>query len=689
MNKKMMRWSGQASLTLLMALTAPIVLGSCSEDEGLATTDTTSSGWSGFFDGQADPDNTWMTSVPVQVNITTPRKGTVVAQTIKNSKTVTLGEATINGSGTMMLDVPQSDIASFGLVFDDGTGFKQYQRIDLKSGKQQVANVKFVTQQPFSTPAKAPAKAATNKTLYGQSILPAYGYMNFGSWAWDDVARAVPENVAASRNVKALKDYEIMARGEVTTIGELRYNETVYLSFLYGHTGCVEKRILGYYVHSANADGTANYADIEFHDIADVMSYDYYDGKAKVQYQLDGVTSKWHDANFDYTDTPTNPNGAHLAARRGDDAYGTYNVNANYGNRITAVRSLTYKLEIPKGKVFGFYLKDGVKAISNDQKQKMLAAGVPADKLPTNLANYTKAAFNHGNNFKGIRSAFAIYDNFTFMGLDDTMDGGDGDCNDVTFALSNVRGEKLVPQFSKETTESEINKPTITNPDAPDYVNPAPDPTEKPDGGNTEQDTDYESLQHWTLAFENAGLDNDFDFNDVVLEVTPDTKNHKAYVYLMATGAMRHTEIYYQKSDGSEQFLGEVHQLFGVANGKYVNTTEGAATSSPVLVADDLEWPEGSTMDNSRHKFILKVYDDYESKQLSRIVRSSDLINGSPQVLCIAGHWAWPMETTKVHGAYPLLGKWAIDFNKTDNWNWHSHPVKSYTVTPLAPTHKK
>lgn len=685
MNKKMMRKSEHVMSLVSVALAVPVVFGSCSEDNGLTNNDKGNK--TAFFDGQIDPSNTWMTSVPVQVDINAPGNGTVTAQTIENSSVTILGQKSVNGGAVMKLDVPQSENSSFGIVYDDGTGFKQYKRIDLSNASSQIVDVTFSESALAKAPFKSPSKAATNNSLYGESITPSCGYLNFGSWAWDDLANAVPESKAAVNNIKMIKDYEIMARGEITSKGELQSKETVYLSFLYGHTGNTEKRILGYYVHSQNADGSADYSDIEYHDIADVMSYDYFDGNAKVQYQLDGKDT-WYDANFDYTDSPANAYAAHLAARRGDDAYGTLNVKNYYGKRVTGVRGLSYKLEIPKGKVFGFYLKDGDKAITAAQKNRMMAAGVPQSKLPTKLANYSKADFNQDTNHKGIRSAFAIYDNFTFMGMDDTMNGGDGDCNDVTFALSNVRGDKFVPAFTKETTESEINKPTIDNPSAPDYTHPDPDPTDTPSGGETEETVDYESLQHWTLGFENAGKDNDFDFNDVVLEVTPDTKNNKAVVYLMAAGAERRTELYY-RVNGKEQYLGEVHELFGVKPGAYVNTKSTAATVAPVLVSDDLEWPDGCTMDNNRQNFVLKVYDDNDKSKLSRVVTSSQLIEGSPQVLCVAGRWSWPTETTRVFNAYPVLGEWATNFNKSEYWNWYSQPGKGVVVTPKVPVYNK
>ena len=60
-------------------------------------------------------------------------------------------------------------------------------------------------------------------------------------------------------------------------------------------------RILGYYRHSP---GT--YQDLEMVDLVDSHSYDYIDGEAKLQYQLDGIDT-WYDSNFDYRDGYTAP----------------------------------------------------------------------------------------------------------------------------------------------------------------------------------------------------------------------------------------------------------------------------------------------------------------------------------------------------------------------------------------------
>lgn len=449
--------------------------------------------------------------------------------------------------------------------------------------------------------------------------------------------------------MSTLIDYEIQGKGLMEG-GEMQANDTILLSFLYGYTGQKEARTLGYYYHSPGS-----YGDIVFKDIAEVLQLDYYNGKAKVQYQLDDRPT-WYDANFDYKDMPFNPNNANSETRRGDDAYNTLNVYNYYGDRLTAIRGLTFKLSIPKDKEFGFYLRTDV-ALSDEQKTKLTKLGVTDSILPKYSANYSCASMNtKDNNF---RSAIAIYDNFTFMGIDDDLGGGDFDCNDVTFALSNSKGEKYIPEFTESTKKSEWNKDVINK--HPEYINPP-----SLEGTN---------LQSWTLAFENAGLDNDYDFNDVVLKVTPDTQNGKAEVKLLATGAQRKTEVYFNRT-----LLGEVHELFGVSTDTFVNTTSNTATTNAVTLTP-IDWPNNTTMEKQRMNFSLKVYnDDGTSREFSM----DDLLNGkSPQALCVAGDWKWPKERINVFVAYPLIGKWGVNFNNPDFYNWYSQPKADAVVTLL------
>ena len=631
-----------------------LAFSACSEDTGLAGTENGEN--SGWPLNSVDPKQTWMTSETVQLDISIDDEADITAQTIMNEKVTVLGQTHLKGSGVMFLDIPQGIGSSFGLVYDDGVNAKQYRQINLVGNNAKVIDVNF--QSASNTKSVAPAaqrfstRAATASSLYGSSYIKDCGYLNFGPWGWGDVKTALVEAKNSQLNLTTLIDYEIKSEGLLEG-GEMVANDSILLSFLYGHTGQTGARTLGYYYHSVKS-----YSDIVFQDIAEVLTLDYYNGKAKVQFQLDDQPT-WYDANFDYKDDPANPSTTPAnSVRKGDDAWNTLNVHNYYGDRLTAIRGLTFKLFIPKGMEFGFYLRTD-EALSPTQKTKLTNLGVTESNLPKFSANYSCAAMNTGSN--NFRSAIAIYDNFTFMGMDDDLGGGDYDCNDVTFALSNTKGEKYIPEFTESTKNSNWNKDVIEK--HPEYINPP--------------SLEETNLQSWTLAFENAGLDNDYDFNDVVLKVTPDTKNGKAEVKLLAAGAQRKTEVYF-----NGKLLGEVHDLFGVSSGTFVNTTSNTATTKAVTLPS-IDWPKNTTMEEQRMNFSLKVYNDdgTPDREFSMV----DLLNDmkSPQALCVAGDWKWPKERIDVYVAYPLIGKWGVNFNNPEYCNWYSQPKADAVVTLL------
>ena len=630
-------------------------MSSCSKDPGLNEPDPKPSTTTLWIDGEADPNQTWMTSVSMQLDLSVKGEGMLTAQTIGDNVPVVLGKKQVHDNDVMLIDVPQG-IGSFGLVFDNGSVSKQYQCIRLSGDLHQLEKVSFdgASTQALSRQMAPAARAATNTGLYGNSIMADSGYLNFGSWAWNDIAIALVEDSDASKKHTALIDYEIMARGSITAGGE--YTEDVNVSFIYGYTGTTASRVLGYYTHSAGS-----YSDIEYHDISEAISWDYLNGKAKVQYQLDNITGTWYDANFDYQDGNGLPNITSQAAdpkRRGDDAYNTLLVKQAYGDQISAVRGLTFKISVPKGNKFGFYLKTNG-PLTEDQRTRLSKLGVPSDRMPTNQFNFSYAPMN---NVGKHRSAFAIYDNFTFMGLDDSPNNsGDLDCNDVTFVLSNAKGGQYRPQFTEETLNSGLNQGTISK----DSIYTKPE--------TPESETGTENLQSWILAFENAGTDVDFDFNDVVLQVVPNTTEHTVAVYLLATGAERNTYIYY----GTDS-LGEAHELFDVDSANMVNTKLNGLRRNKVLLSNSLSWPAGYTMATHRHLFSIKVTEENGD---TTTINSNVMLGDErdiPQVLCVAGKWNWPLEHQNVENAYPRIGDWGRNVNDPDCWNWYSQSASNF-----------
>ena len=88
-------------------------------------------------------------------------------------------------------------------------------------------------------------------------------------------------------------------------------------------------------------------------------------------------------------------------------------------------------------------------------------------------------------------------------------------------------------------------------------------------------------------------------------------------------------------------------------------------------------------MEEQRMNFSLKVYND--DGTLDREFSMADLLNDmqSPQALCVAGNWKWPKERINVYVAYPLIGKWGVNFNKKEYYNWYSQPKADAVVKLL------
>lgn len=653
-------------------LTATIV--ACSDDPGL-NGNTGGEIESGWIEGNVDPNQSWATAVSVQLDIETDHEADVTAQTILNQNVTILGQKHIKESNVMFVDVPQGIGTSFGLVYDDGSQVKQYKRIDLSGKSTQVVDVDFrgVSTNAVAAQTRAASRAATSQSLYGYSYIPDCGYLNFGSWVWDAIASAVPEATNASKNYASMIDYEMKADGSIMPGGEFESQEILYLSFIYGFTGQYNSRTLGYYYYTPGTTGS--YSDIVFQDIAELLTKDYLNGKAKVQYQLDGIDT-WYDANFDYKDADglPLPSGSgdndktttSQTARQGDDAYNVYKVNKAYGNRISAVRGLTFKLEIPQGKTFGFYLRSN-DAITNNQKAILRGKGIPEEKLPKYKMNFSNASLNASTNTTYFRSSMAIFDNFTFMGIDDNLDnGGDLDCNDITFTLSNAKGEKFIPTFTEETLNSDYNKNTIAQ--HPEYKNPS-------ESNNGENGSSNTNLQSWTVAMENGGTDIDFDFNDVVLKITPNTSTKKCAISLLAAGAMRKTELYYDN-----KLLGEVHDLFKVSIGTMVNTEGDVATIAPVDLGE-VDWTEDN-INKNLGKFTLKVYEGDKELRTVYYNEKIGVFKNIPQGVCISGDWAWPKEGKNLNAVYTLLKGWATNISDPSIWNWYSQPKHDLIVQP-------
>lgn len=642
-------------------------MNSCSEDTAMK--DALSEKWQQALNGQTDGKQNWVTAIDMQLNIIDKNGSVVSAYTIGDENPVLLGQKEMKGNGVLRLDIPQGIGSSIGLISDGKSG-RQYQRIYLAKGNKQQEDVDFtngtnsstvmaeaqasgggaltrVIANTASTP-KPNQSATHNAALNGHTLAPTNGYSSFGGWAWEALLAALPEAKAAATNNPDGVSYEFTSDGYQGQ-GVYGDNTIVSLSYLYGYTGNTKSHILGYYTHS---DGT--YADLVLHDLGETHITDYLASpgndryQAKVQYQLDGE-DKWYDANFYYMDGEgilLNENGRSVSAsgspeRNGDGIFNTYLVHNNYGDRVSAMRGLTYQISIPKGMKYGFYLRCIDKPFTEEHKQSLIAKGIDVSKLGNDAINFSNAELNAANaNGKDFyRSSYKKYDNFSFIGLDDTYTGGDVDCNDVTFGLLDADG-KPGPHVYDETEE----------------------------------------LQSWTIGYENQGMDADFDFNDVVIKVTPNPVTHKAKVELLAAGGVYKTELFF----GNER-LCEVHEAFGQTvggDGLYgmVNTVNNKPDVASVNLGE-VDWPSDYTMSANGSLFKTKVTltngKQYAASPNTYIGENNDV----PTAVCVAGDWSWPKEYTNIFEAYPLVGEWGKNVNNSDYWNWYTQPKSGCVVT--------
>lgn len=190
--------------------------------------------------------------------------------------------------------------------------------------------------------------------------------------------------------------------------------------------------------------------------------------------------------------------------------------------------------------------------------------------------------------------------------------------------------------------------------------------------------------QVYTYAFEDTFM-GDYDMNDVVLQVWEEYGTLK--IKLCATGASKDLYVYY---NNSPLFQGaEVHQLFGAAAGKFVNTGASGAGDKFTTVAS-ANWPvsemsKPSGFDYATAGFNIRWGNLTRDESIWLTTRSDSPIGTAPYAVCIPDKWAWPTEWTKVSEAYPgnstypSFADYAGDPSKS---TWYKAPDVSKTISP-------
>ena len=216
-----------------------------------------------------------------------------------------------------------------------------------------------------------------------------------------------------------------------------------------------------------------------------------------------------------------------------------------------------------------------------------------------------------------------------------------------------------------------------------------------------------EHANSWIFACEDLGGTFDYDFNDVVWEVTQeyvdkyegDVKTGTEYgdvsIKLLAAGGTLPVQIYYDDELLEVGGKSEVHALFGQTGSTLspVNVTGTKVTKSAVVLKTwtPTDTENGINMSDVMAKFKLVVTSSngttYEVKPSTNSVNAptNEPYKGAdrtPQIILLPGEWEWPIETTPIQTAYDGFADWVQKADNTAWWNgWKNKKVSGKTVS--------
>ena len=179
----------------------------------------------------------------------------------------------------------------------------------------------------------------------------------------------------------------------------------------------------------------------------------------------------------------------------------------------------------------------------------------------------------------------------------------------------------------------------------------------------------------WTYAFEDTPL-GDYDMNDVVIKVSENAEDAtRLDITLCCTGAANNLTVYL---DDMVLFAGsgkEVHQVFGQAAGKFINTVNDGIKVDPIT--ETIRKPANFSFETADFWIKSPSGDVHVAKQ-----------GEDPHGIVVPGNWRWPREFQCIKDAYPNFIEFAKDAATTDDniKKWYEtsngNPVEEYIYTP-------
>lgn len=259
---------------------------------------------------------------------------------------------------------------------------------------------------------------------------------------------------------------------------------------------------------------------------------------------------------------------------------------------------------------------------------------------------------NYDSERGAIKATAWKYNGNVFLGFEDG--GGDEDLNDIVFW---VEGNFKTPDPLPEV-------PSTTQP--------------------------KEESQSWILACEDLGSTDDYDFNDIVLEVRTKIETEETFkgqaktgetfkkatlqVRCLAAGGKYQANIAY---DNGRVNIGESHALLGrPGSSDMLNTKTLDCPFSEWITLEettnettwgDIQNDNSWSIDKIAKKIQIVVTADDKTGTAALI--SAPTTGEAPQMIIVPGDWQWPTERAHIEEAYPDFKNWNSNASFTDWYN--------------------
>ncbi len=206
-----------------------------------------------------------------------------------------------------------------------------------------------------------------------------------------------------------------------------------------------------------------------------------------------------------------------------------------------------------------------------------------------------------------------------------------------------------------------------------------------PEGGicyyaQWEGDHEETSTQSWILACEDLGGSFDYDFNDIVFELSQKITTHTInttvsygdiQVKVLASGGILPVKLVYDNTTIGGEIHGKAYGQSANSEGTFVpvNVEKGTLVEAkPIGTIPS----NGAALDFDviKQKIKVVVSDAAAAGDFVVAMRHGNETDKVPQILILPGDWRWPLEKKGIHQAYPKFSEWVID---SRNANWMSN----------------